>query len=130
MRLVPGAPPPASKSQKKKRKAAKKPSEQAEEPVVVPDAHTAALIDHAPSETDVKEGAVAAELVVRADSTRPVTPAVDEIKLSPIVDMISKRLKTTNKKMVRYISALRRVCIDGCNLDPYSSLLYHARGQA
>ena len=121
---------PRSEQAMLKRKAAKKPSEQAEEPVVVPDAHAAALIDHAPSEADVKEGAVAAELVVRADSTRPVTPAVDEIKLSPIVDMISKRLKTTNKKMVRSRLALCRVCTDDSNLDSDPSLLYHPRGQA
>ena len=106
IRIVPGAPPPApaSKSAKKKRKAggANKSSEQVDAPVVVPDAHAAALIDHAPSEGDVKEGSVASELVARADSAAPVSPGgAGEPKASPLVDMLQKRLKATGKKIVR-----------------------------
>lgn len=103
-RLVPGAPPPApvSKSQKKKKKAgAKKSSDHSDEHVVVPDAHTAALIDHAPSQSDVQEGTVAPELVARTDSAAPVSPGgADDLDLSPLVDMLTKRMKTTNKKIV------------------------------
>ena len=57
-RLVPGAPPPApaSKSQKKKKTKTGKKSDLPDDSVEVPDAHSAALIDHAPSEGEVKEG--------------------------------------------------------------------------
>lgn len=104
IRIVPGAPPPppASKSKNKKKKAgAKKSSDLGDEHVVVPDAHTAALIDHAPSESDVKEGSVAPSLVARQESLPPVSPGgADEPKASPIVDMLNKRLKATGKKIV------------------------------
>lgn len=106
-RLVPGAPPPApaAKSQKKKKSKPGKKSDQPDETVEILDAHAAALIDHAPSEGDVKDGSVAPELIARTTSTRPVSPAGgDEIKLSPIVDMLSKRVKATNKKIVRILS--------------------------
>lgn len=103
-RLVPGAPPPTNlaKTQKKKHKAgAKKSSDQGDERVNVPDTHTATLIDHAPSEADVKEGSFAHELIVRTESVAPVTPAgVDDPKLSPLVEMLNKRLKATGKKIV------------------------------
>ncbi|THH00884.1 hypothetical protein EW026_g1695 [Hermanssonia centrifuga] len=102
IRLVPGAPPPpASKTQKKKRKTTKKQSGQPEEQVVVPDAHTSALIEHAPSVDDIKEGTVAPELVAQpSESARDLSPGPDEL-LSPIVDMLNKRLKATNKKILR-----------------------------
>ncbi len=105
IRLVPGAPPPpASKTQKKKRKTTKKQSGQPEEQVVVPDAHTSALIEHAPSVDDIKEGTVAPELVAQpSESARDLSPGPDEL-LSPIVDMLNKRLKATNKKIVRMVS--------------------------
>lgn len=75
-----------------------------DEHVVVPDAHTAALIDHAPSEGDVREGSVAPELVARTDSAAPVSPGgAGEPKVSPLVDMLQKRLKATGKKIVRRI---------------------------
>ncbi len=107
-RLVPGAPPPApgSKTQKRKKTKSKKPSEQGEEHTEVPDAQTAALITQAPSEGDVKEGAVAPELIVRSTSTRPVSPSGDDKdpKVTALVDMLNKRLKATNKKVVRICS--------------------------
>ncbi|GJE94905.1 hypothetical protein PsYK624_110810 [Phanerochaete sordida] len=105
IRIVPGAPPPppASKSKSKKKKSgAKKSSDQGEDHVVVPDAHTAAFIDHAPSESDVKEGSIAPSLVARQESLPPVSPGgADESKASPIVDMLNKRMKATNKKIIR-----------------------------
>ena len=110
VRIVPGAPPPAplSKSQKKKRKGgAKKSSDQPEEAAAVADAHAAALIDHAPSNNEVKEGSVAPELVVRTDSTAPGSSGglgAEEPKSSPIVDMLNKRLKASQKKLVSSIS--------------------------
>ena len=104
IRIVPGAPPPApvSRSQKKKQKktGSKKSSDQPEEQSAVPDAHTAALIEHAPSESDVREGSLAPELVARTDSAGPVSPGgVDETK-SPVIEMLNKRLKASNKKIV------------------------------
>ncbi|KAF9010697.1 hypothetical protein BDQ17DRAFT_1397348 [Cyathus striatus] len=109
-RIVPGAPPPAplSKSQKKKRKAKSKPSEHGEDsPVVVPDPTAAALIEKAPEPADVQEGTVAPELVVQPDAATPATsapPLPEEevlLKHSPIVELVSKRYKATNKKITR-----------------------------
>ncbi|KAL1942664.1 hypothetical protein VTO73DRAFT_4904 [Trametes versicolor] len=100
-RVVPGAPPPPapSKSQKKKRKAGKpKEASESDVPVAVPDTATAALIEKAPEASDVKEGAVAPQLVAQV-SEEPQTPA--ELKLSPIVDMLNKRLKANGKKITR-----------------------------
>ncbi|OCH93110.1 hypothetical protein OBBRIDRAFT_790581 [Obba rivulosa] len=100
LRIVPGAPPPAqaSKPVKKKRKATKK-SEQ-EEHVVVPDATSAALIEKAPDESDVKEGTVAPELVAQPEETQVQTP-VDETMFSPIVELLNKRAKALYKKITR-----------------------------
>ena len=105
IRIVPGAPPPApvSKSQKKKRKAGgeRKSADQPDEHVAVPDTLTAALIDHAPPEADLQEGTVAPELITRQSSLAPVSPGgVDDAKLSHLVDMLNKRMKATNKKIV------------------------------
>ena len=58
-RVVPGAPPPApvSKSQKKKRKGGAKTKEESEagSHVAVPDTTSAALIEEAPKQSDVKD---------------------------------------------------------------------------
>lgn len=118
IRLVPGAPPPApvTKSQKKKHKAKaaalkRTTSEQTaagegDQPaIVVPDAGSAALIEQAPSPIDIKEGAVADQLIITPQvltpAPREATPLPDsEGKMSPIVDLINKRLKVTTKKLV------------------------------
>ncbi|KIP06605.1 hypothetical protein PHLGIDRAFT_451136 [Phlebiopsis gigantea 11061_1 CR5-6] len=125
IRIVPGAPPPApaSKSAKKKRKAgANKASDQVDEHVVVPDAHTAALIDHAPSEGDVREGSVVPELVARTDSAAPVSPGgAGEPKVSPLVDMLQKRLKATGKKITR-IQSYSTTPLEKLNEDQLRSL--------
>ncbi|KAI0655963.1 hypothetical protein C8Q70DRAFT_922658 [Cubamyces menziesii] len=100
-RIVPGAPPPppVSKSQKKKRKTTKpKEASETESHVAVPDTTTAALIDKAPAESDVKEGIVAPQLVAQA-SEEPQTPV--DVKPSPIVEMLNKRLKANRKKITR-----------------------------
>ena len=101
-RLVPGAPPPSKSQKKKKSKSAKKTSEQEDEHTEVPDTEAAALIDHAPTESEVREGSVAPELIVRSTSTRPVSPSADDKdgKSSALVEMLNKRLKATNKKVV------------------------------
>ncbi|TFK54356.1 hypothetical protein OE88DRAFT_1717542 [Heliocybe sulcata] len=100
-RIVPGAPPPAplSKTQKKKRKAAKKPGDAtAESPVVaIPDATAAALTEKAPEESDIKEGAVAPELVAKPESEAPQS----EFKPGPSVELTQKRLKAVGKKIAR-----------------------------
>ena len=111
-RIVPGAPPPAppSKSKKKNKKSGtKKSSDHGEDHVALPDAHTAALIDHAPSEADVKEGSLAPSLVARQESVGPVSSGgTDDAKASPIVDMLNKRLKATNKKIVSVLLVFNR----------------------
>ena len=124
IRIVPGAPPPApvSKSQKKKHKAKaaaikRTTSEQtttgeSEQPtVVVPDAASAALIEEAPSSADLTQGAVAEQLIVTPQvltpAPREATPlpgGEGEGKMSPIVDLLNKRLKTTTKKLVRSVT--------------------------
>ncbi|KAJ3992708.1 hypothetical protein F5050DRAFT_1787057 [Lentinula boryana] len=109
-RVIPGAPPPPppTKSQlKKKRKAKTKGNEQTGDSLVeIPDPTTAALVEKAPEATDIQQGIVAPELVAQPSQSE----ATDDLtlKLSPIVDLVNKRLKATNKKITRittYINA-------------------------
>ena len=100
-KLVPGAPPPApvTKSQKRKqRKGAGKgediPSTPASASVPLPDAHSAALTEQAPTEADMQKGVVAEELLAH-DKEKP-----SGAKPSPIVDLLNKRLKSVGKKIV------------------------------
>ncbi|KAI0743781.1 hypothetical protein C8Q80DRAFT_860101 [Daedaleopsis nitida] len=98
-RIVPGAPPPPplSKSQKKKRKTGKSKEEsETGSHVAVPDPTTAALIEKAPDESDVKGGVVAPQLVAQPSEA----PSLD-IKPSPVVDLLNKRIKANNKKIIR-----------------------------
>lgn len=111
-RVVPGAPPPApaSKAPKKKRKGGKtKEESEGGTHVVIPETTTAALIEKAPEESDMKEGIVAPQLVAQP-SEDAQTPVSDH-KPSHIVDMLSKRLKANNKKIV---SARLRGPLLGC----------------
>ena len=103
-KLVPGAPPPppapASKSQKKKRRTgAGKGDDGASTPasasVGLPDTHAASLTEKAPTEADVKKGAVAEQLLAHSDAGEAPGP-----KASPIVDLLNKRLKNVGKKIV------------------------------
>lgn len=102
-RIVPGAPPPAplSKTQKKKRKPKTKAGEPTSDSVVLPDSASAALIEKAPEPVEIQEGAVASELIAQPEIQAVPVPE-DEVvlKLSPIVDLIHKRLKVTTKKIV------------------------------
>ncbi|KAJ3838008.1 hypothetical protein F5878DRAFT_563132 [Lentinula raphanica] len=115
-RVVPGAPapPPPTKSQlKKKRKAKAKTNDQTGDSPVeisdtittaaqIPDATTAALVEKAPEATDIQQGIVAPELVAQPSQSEAQSTTDDvTIKLSPIVDLINKRLKATNKKITR-----------------------------
>lgn len=131
-RIVPGAPPPAppSKSQiKKKRKSAKAKAgseatvSQTQSPAVanvaIPDSTSAALVEKAPAEEDVKEGAVADELVAHSSNGSVVpapestgdAPAVGSAAVgSPVVEIISKRLKAATKKIVRELLLLLCQC--------------------
>jgi len=98
LKIVPGAPPmQLTKSQLKKRRKAKgKGDEDAPDSPssVIPDATSAALIEEAPV---LSEGAkLAPELVAQ-----PAPKADEEVKPSPIVDLINKRVKAANKKIVR-----------------------------
>jgi hypothetical protein len=74
--------------------------------VTIPDSTSAALIERAPDPSDVKDGPVADSLLVdphRANGIPSSQPAADEAKHSPTVDLIQKRIKTTNKKIVRLL---------------------------
>ncbi|KZT11078.1 uncharacterized protein LAESUDRAFT_721499 [Laetiporus sulphureus 93-53] len=117
LRVVPGAPPVAqpSKSQKKKRKPTKSKSAETGGEVVIPDATSAALIEKAPSEADVKEGSVAPELVLQPEGTGTQTP-LETLKQSPIVEMLNKRLRAIQKKRTR-IGAYQEVTPENLNED-------------
>jgi len=100
-RIVPGAPPPTplSKSQKKKRKA-KKPVESTPESPTIPD--PSAAVEKLPESVETREDSVVPEPTTQRDSL--ATPALEEelgLKLSPIVELITKRLKATTKKIAR-----------------------------
>lgn len=121
-RVVPGAPPPVSKPQKKKRKGGKaKEESEGGSHLTVPDTTTAALIDKAPEEIDLKEGVVAPQLMAQV-SEGLLTPARDG-KQSPIVDMVSKRLKANNKKIVSDRPASRTVLVCPSRVIRHSCLL-------
>ncbi|KAJ7647367.1 hypothetical protein FB45DRAFT_893264 [Roridomyces roridus] len=100
IRIVPGAPPPKeiSKSARKKRKPKAKgePSTPVGTPAVL-ESSSAALIEKAPEAAEIQAGAVAADLLAQPEAEPEAAP----IALSPIVDLISKRLKVTSKKIGR-----------------------------
>ncbi|KAF7315406.1 TMP-TENI-domain-containing protein [Mycena indigotica] len=113
VRVVPGAPPPkevSNKTARKKRKAKTK----ADDDVL--ESSTAALIETAPSATDIQDGAVATELVAE-----PTTAEELVVKPSPIVDLIYKRLKATSKKIGR-ISTYAATDLDKLNDDQKATL--------
>jgi hypothetical protein len=110
-RIVPGAPPPTplSKTQKKKRKPVRMNAVEspAIDTVSIPDSTSAALIEKAPPESDIKEGSVADSAIAqpeRANGTQ--VSADDSQKPSPMVEIVSKRLKGTIKKIVRHLSLM------------------------
>jgi hypothetical protein len=105
-RYVPGAPPPvpASKSSKKKRKTgkgARSEDSPALSSVAIPDS---APIEKTQDASDVKDSPLVDSLHVDPHSTNGLSSsqhAHDEAKHSPIVDLFQKRIKSTNKKIVR-----------------------------
>ncbi|KAJ8518125.1 hypothetical protein ONZ45_g4737 [Pleurotus djamor] len=105
-RFVPGAPPPQplSKSQKKRRAKGPKSENAPESPVIITDTTSAALVEKAPEPEEVREGSLAPELVAQPEAPQPATPLPEEeavLKNSPIVELVNKRLKATNKKIQR-----------------------------
>jgi hypothetical protein len=108
-RYVPGAPPsvPASKSSKKKRKTGKG-SRSEDSPalssVAIPDSTSATLLEKTPDASDVRGGLIVDSSPADPHSTNGLPSGqspLDEAKHSPVVDLIQKRIKTTNKKIVR-----------------------------
>ncbi|KAF9526524.1 hypothetical protein CPB83DRAFT_857672 [Crepidotus variabilis] len=99
-RLVPGAPPLAllSKSQRKKRRAQGKSENEPDTPITG-DATSAAVLEKAPEPSEVREGSLAPELISRSASVLPEEDVL--LKPSPIVDLVTKRLKATTKKIGR-----------------------------
>ncbi|KAG6837001.1 hypothetical protein H0H93_016461 [Arthromyces matolae] len=95
-RLVPGAPPPValSKSQKKKRKT-KKADSTPDSPEATPDVTSRPLTEQAPENGDAHDASTVA-------AQEPPTPAAEEeSKTSPVVELVSKRIKATAKKITR-----------------------------
>jgi hypothetical protein len=98
LRLVPGAPPPIalSKSQRKKRKTGTKsrtPGSPADGSVTLPDAPSA----DGPPDEDLKADNVAPEPAAASEA-----PTHDDLgpKSSPVVELLQKRMRTLNKKIV------------------------------
>ncbi|KAF7321263.1 TMP-TENI-domain-containing protein [Mycena kentingensis (nom. inval.)] len=117
VRVVPGAPPKKEQPKSRKRKPKTKADDASND---VLESSTAALTETAPTPADINDGAVAPELV--AEPEAPAAPDVDSaLKPSPIVDMISKRLKVTSKKIGR-ISAYAATDIDKLNDDQKATL--------
>lgn len=104
-RLVPGAPPPIalSKSQRKKRRTgakSKTPGSPTEGSVTLPDAPSTALVDGAdgaPDEIDPKEDNTAPEPAPASEA-----PTHDDLntKSSPVIELVQKRMRALNKKIV------------------------------
>lgn len=88
LRIIPGAPPPApaSKSQKKKRKGKGKSGE--DSPAL--EVNAALAEDKATDGADTLESSAVPEIPFEEPILKP----------SPIVELINKRLKATNKKIV------------------------------
>jgi len=109
LRVVPGAPPPTalSKTQKKKRKAKVGGGDESEVATPVLEKVQLPAEDKEKSAVPEKthEKVPAPESIAPADST---AAALDDdlIKLSPIVDLIHKRMKATTKKIVCFLLAL------------------------
>ncbi|KAJ7901792.1 hypothetical protein B0H14DRAFT_2668455 [Mycena olivaceomarginata] len=121
LRVVPGAPPPKelSKSARKKRKAKSK-AEPGTPDVL--ESSSAALIEKAPEPSEIQAGAIAPDLVAQPELE--TTPAPEEeivLKLSPIVDLIHKRLKATSKKISR-ISTYASTAPEKLNEDQKATL--------
>ena len=100
VRIVPGAPPPdPSKMQKKKRRANKPKTAEspAEGSVVLPDATPAMVVEQSSEQANLKEASVAPEHVAPSEA-----PTFDDpiLKSSPVVEILQKRLKALNKKIV------------------------------
>lgn len=92
-RIVPGAlPPTLSKSQKKRRANKTKPSDDAESSPL--HSSSAALLETAPAPEQVQNGGLEPQLVAETAA------AGEGAKLSPIADLVNKRLKVTTKKIV------------------------------
>jgi hypothetical protein len=91
-RIVPGAPPPAhsSKSHRKKRKAKK-----ADDDTTPDDQAPATQQEKSPEPVDSSQPTPAPD----TSSEVPAAPEED-VKSSPIVELITKRLKATSKKIV------------------------------
>lgn len=127
-RIVPGAPPPTplSKNQKKKRKTKPKNGEvTADSPIVAPDTISAAVSEKAVEISDIQETTPAPEPSAQLESEAVPVPEDDLlVKLSPIVDLIHKRLKATTKKIVSPSLVLRMFVINAF-LDPDISLCFN-----
>ncbi|KAK0455457.1 uncharacterized protein EV420DRAFT_1553762 [Desarmillaria tabescens] len=105
-RIVPGAPPPPplTKSQiKKKRKAKAKANESIPgSPAATPDPAT--VVEKEGENIDVQNDTVAPEATAQEDVPAPPAEPEVPLKMSPIVELINKRLKATNKKILRISS--------------------------
>lgn len=101
-RIVPGAPPPAplSKSQKKKKKTNKSKVEETSPTVEIPDSTAAALTEKAPTQADIQKEAVASELVAPLETINDNTSEKPK-RISPVVELVAKRIKLQTKKAVR-----------------------------
>ena len=109
-RIVPGAPPPAPVSKSQKRK--KKPTAKDGDNLEVPDTPVSAQIAVAPSLEDGNNGSVGSQFLAQPDDIpEATTPINGAHKTTPLVDMLNKRIKATNKKIVRYLFHVWRILL-------------------
>ena len=120
-RIVPGAPPPPllSKSQKKKRKSVIKPKG-TDAPSPESDSKGNSVAEKIPEEPDVKKDAVAE--VVETTQLEPTQEAIQDKskKASPAVELLNKRIKVQNKKLVSNLMLLL-VC-GGQSMRPLATM--------
>ena len=122
-RLIPGAAPPVaqSKSQRKKRKTgakSKTPGSPAEGSVTIPDDPSPAIVDSTPNETDIKEDN-AHELVAASEA-----PTHDDLnpKSSAVIELVQKRMRSLNKKIVCFFVPLSSLKACVINSDDFTTV--------
>lgn len=105
-RIIPGAPPPSqpTKSQLKRRqKQAKGKTEGTDHDSAIPNAKASALVETAPAAESLPD-----ELVARGNNATSQAP---EKPASVAQDIIHKKLKVVNKKIVRVATFTLSICL-------------------
>ncbi|KAG8888315.1 hypothetical protein FRB98_007973 [Tulasnella sp. 332] len=106
-RYIPGAPPPEPPKAKAPKQKNKKKEKKEEAPVLdIPDAHSAALIESAPAQSDIDSGKVAEELIAGEDEIDAMLKEDEEKEEekkgpSPAVLAVEKKVKNLQERISR-----------------------------